>query len=183
MKYKLHSLDEVLQFAKQHNIDPKESGYNTISFCKSMFIDECKDGKVLEQGFFYVEDKEDARYLAGPFFHHFGFVRLSVANDIDKLKTIAEMIKYNYDHSMELSLQYKDKYNYPIILDFHLVEPTKEKPYTVYLCGNDDFSWTKTFNTKEDAKEAIFNLCDKSEHKDYGGFQSILNDKLFEFTN
>ena len=38
--------------------------------------------------------------------------------------------------------------------------PTKEKPFKVYVCGNDDASWSKTFATLDECKLLIMDLHD-----------------------
>jgi len=54
------------------------------------------------------------------------------------------------------------------------IESCKERPYSVYLCGNDDASWTKTFSTLEEAKLLILDL------KKYG---KIVVQEQMKFTN
>jgi len=181
--YKLHTLEEVLEFTEKNNIKTDYNGYDVTTYCKGMFKYEDEDDKILEQGFFYVQDKDDASHLGGAWFNHFGFLRLTVSKDIDKLMTIEESIRHNFKWEMEHFKQFSSKANYKITLNQHLIEPTKEKPYTVYFCGDDDFSWTKTYKTEKDAQDAIRSLCMRSGNIMYGSFEESLKELDFVFTN
>jgi len=181
-KYKLYTVDEALDFCKELNIKTNDV-YDITPYCQSMFKTTWKESNIIDQGLFYIQDEEDASHLGGAFFRHFGYLRLSLATNIEKLMTIEETIKYNFKWQMDLISKYPYSKNMPITLNAHLIESTKERPYTIYICGDDDFSWTLTYPTEDDAKRVIHDIYIRSKDIQCGGFKDALHNNCFIFTN
>jgi len=181
--YKLYTAEEVLEFAKNNNIDTNKSGYDITPFLRSLSREDGENEAVIEQGFFYVQNRDDASHLGGSFLEHFGFLRLTVEKNTNGLMTIEECINDNFKWQMDLVKQYPHSKEENITLDSHLILATKEKPYTIYICGNDDASWTKTYPSEKDAKVAIYGLCMRCEEFLCGGFEDAIRKYRFVFTN
>lgn len=120
-----------------------------------------KTGCVIDCGFFYIANKENASYLSGPFFDNYGFIEI---RDFSKeaLKNTVDVIKENFDYYIQSPEQYGRS---KITLKNHLYLPTKQNPIVVCLRGNDDFSWTKNFDTMQNAQICIHLLIEECSNR------------------
>lgn len=84
-------------------------------------------------------------------------------------------IKMLYSQMTKAEITYREKYVEEATNDWYTVE----KPFCLYMCGNDDCSYSKFFPTLEETREdlAILEACQPLDiHKD------IVNNG-FVFTN
>lgn len=85
-----------------------------------------------------------------------------------------ELLSALTEDEQETCLQYATKQAEEWCNDDEYCIDCKERPYTVYLCGNDDASWTKAFSTVQDALMLIVDL------QQYGF--SVVDNQMY-FTN
>jgi hypothetical protein len=185
-KFKLYTADKVIEYAKAKNIDLNEYGSEITVDLLNKWTSFCKDRvneRVVTQGFFFVEDAEDAGYLGGPFLKHFGFVRVTHSTNPEFLMTMEESVRDNFRWEMDLLKKYPNGFQHQIILNQHLIQATVEQPYSIYICGNDDASWTKTCKDEGEVNSHLWKLCLSSGDKRCGGFQYEIQNSRYIFTN
>jgi len=122
--------------------------------------------KTILHGFIKWND-EDASIWGGPFPGNYCLMHL-FKNKSPLLPSIKQLD--------EAQTQDYLKYGW-VEPKYSLYQASKEKPYKVYLMGNDDASYSKVFGTKTHAIRSINWLCNQPTN------ENLLNIQKYIFTN
>jgi hypothetical protein len=126
-------------------------------------------------------DEESARIWAGPFPGNFAYYVFTDERDNKHISNEELQVKKVFDNFQKHS---KKKINidhdkHEIILCHAINEyPTIEKPFRLYMAGNDDSSYSKNFASKEEGLEFI-SICEACQP--LNAFRDI--QPYFAFTN
>lgn len=123
--------------------------------------------KTLLHGFIGWEE-EDAGIWGGPFPGNYCLMHL--------FKYKSPLLP-NANDLRESRLNTNKKYRWKDDIPYETYEPHKEKPFRVYLMGNDDASYSKVFGTETHALRSINSLCNNPTN------ENLLKIEKFVFTN
>lgn len=149
-------------------------------------------------------DDCSAANLAGPFDGNYGYFSITDRTDIAGWKLFTEQeLRQQYRLSIySIPNYYRYGFNSDVSSEGHLQRrlrvlskkdlelwernqrefaidcPTAEKPFVLYICGNDDSSWSKFFSTAHDAKLEL-NLLEYYQPLSW----DIITERKFIFTN
>jgi hypothetical protein len=105
---------------------------------------------------------KDAGSLAGPFKGGFAFITISdeVKNrksSPDKVMSYEDTLKKNLKAAEEFKKEFKfnNENAEDLANEWTRETPTLEKPFEFYICGNDDSSWTKFFESQGEALDML----------------------------
>jgi hypothetical protein len=106
---------------------------------------------------------EDAEMWAGPFNELYAFLTIDDCRINWRLDTLKDLRKGEEKSFAKMKREYANckrmrKYIKNYEFHWHLVQPTVENPIRVYICGNDDCSYSAFFPTLEEAKELVDSL-------------------------
>lgn len=124
--------------------------------------------KVIAHGFIKWED-EDASIWGGPFPGNYCLMELKKYKS-HQLKSMSEIEEEN----INIDLKYFQRLVEPRHANFM---PSKEKPYSISLYGNDDASYSKVFESKIQALQTITNLMSNPTNI------NLIDSLKFNFTN
>jgi hypothetical protein len=105
---------------------------------------------------------DDAAMWAGPFNEKYAFLSIDDCRVTWSLDTLAEL---RAGEEKELAKRKREAANHGCKRErkrlaryefhWHLVQPSVERPIRVYICGNDDSSYSAFFPTLEEAREHV----------------------------
>lgn len=123
--------------------------------------------KVITHGFIKWDD-EDAGIWGGPFPGNYCVMHL--------FKYKSPLLP-NIENLRESQISTNKKYKWDDKIPYETYQVSKEKPYKVYLMGNDDASYSKVFGTKTHAIRSVKSLiiCPLNDN--------LLLTEKFVFTN